>query len=119
MEVTQSYARPSAAILERGGLRLDLAAEQHRPPVFLEAMVHGSLGYARAMLALYAVVSGDQRPRQRDHSAYQAWVQERYLEELPAELVGRYAEMPGLKRQRDDLARRVAELERRLRALRG
>jgi hypothetical protein len=118
MEVTQSYARPSAAMLERGGLRLDLAAEQSRPPVSLEALVRGSLGYARAMLALYAVVSGDLRAQQRDHSAYQAWVQERYLEELPAELVGRYAEMPGLKRQRDDLAWRVAELERRVRTLR-
>jgi hypothetical protein len=118
MEVTQSYARPSSATLERGGLRLELVAEQSRPAVFLEAMVRGSLGYARAMLALHGVVSGDQRSRQRDHSAYQAWVQERYLEELPGELLSRYAEMPGLKLQRDGLARQVADLERRVRALR-
>lgn len=119
MEVTQSYARPSAATLERGGLRLDLAAEQSRPPVFLEAIIRGSLGYARAMLALHAVVSGDLRSRVRDHSAYQVWVQERYLEELPSEMLRRYAELPALKRERDELAQRVAELERRVRALRG
>src|SRR5213082_3473859 len=112
MEFTQSYARPSAAAVEPGGLRLDLAAEQSRPAVFLEALVRGSLSYARVMLALYAVVSGDLSPQARDHSAYQEWVQERYLEELPGEMAARQREAPALLQRREELARRVAGLER-------
>jgi BRCA1 C Terminus (BRCT) domain len=117
MELTQSYARRSTAILERGGLRLDLAAEQSRPAVFLEAMVRGSLAYARAMRALHAVVSGDLRPKQRDHSAYQAWVQERYLEELSPAKAARLGQLPVLLERREALQGRITGLEAEARAL--
>src|SRR4051812_13849064 len=117
MEITQSYSRHSGATLEQGRLRLDLAAEQSRPPVSLEAMVRDSLSYSRVMLALYAVVAGDYRAKSRDHSGYQAWVQQRYLEELPAELGKRLRVMPILLARRDELARRIAEVERHARSL--
>src|SRR5437667_1946527 len=117
MQITQSYARRSAATMEQDRLRLDLAAEQSRPPVFLEGMVRDSLSYARVMLALHAVVAGDYRAKTQDHSAYQAWVQQRYLEELPAELEQRLRVMPILLSRRDELARRIAQRERHARVL--
>jgi hypothetical protein len=117
MEITQSYTRPSAALLDGDRLRLDLAAEQSRPPVFLEATVRESRAYARAMLALHAVVAGDFRAKTRDHSAYQEWVRQRYLDELPGEMAARSAAMPALLSERDRIARQVATLDRHSRSL--
>jgi hypothetical protein len=117
MQIIQSYAHRSAATMEGDRLRLEMAAEQSRPAVFLEAMVRDSLSYARVMLALHAVVSGDYRAKQRDHSAYQEWVQLRYLEELPGEYGVRQARMPSMLVERDALARRIGELERKARSL--
>ncbi len=99
------------------GLRLDVAAEQHRPPVFLQAMVRESLSYARLMLALYQVVQGDLRSKTRDHSAYQEWVQQRYLDELSPQLAANRARIPGLLQQRDELSGRISELHKEIREL--
>lgn len=82
MEVTQSYARPSTATLRNDGLGFEMAAEASRPNVALQAVIRHSLSYARTMLALYEVVSSNAKFERKDTSAYQAWVQERYLEEL-------------------------------------
>lgn len=117
MQVTQTYSRPSTATLTDGGLRLDVAAELSRPGVSLDAMVKDSLAYARVMLALYAVVSGDFRTKQKDHTAYQAWVQERYLEELSTEMGERLRRMPALSDRRDALKARIAEITKETRPL--
>ena len=109
MQVTQSYAQPSSAALTSDGMRLSVAAELSRPPVSLNALVRDSLAYARVMLALYSVVSGDQRSQQKDHSAYQEWVQQRYLEELGAEMAGRQRMLPALMERRDGIKERIAE----------
>src|SRR5687768_16114721 len=82
MEVTQSYARPSTTTLRNEGLGFEMAAEASRPNVALQAVIRHSLSYARTMLALYEVVSSNAKFERKDTSAYQAWVQERYLEEL-------------------------------------
>ena len=112
MEITQSYARPSSGTLSSDGMRLDVAAELSRPPVALQALVRDSLAYARVMLALYAVVSGDHRAKPKDHTAYQEWVQQRYLEELGLEMTARLREMPGLNDKRDTLKARVQALRK-------
>ncbi len=112
MEVTQSYARPSSGTLSADGMRLDVAAELSRPPVALSAFVRDSLAYARVMLALYAVVSGDHRAKPKDHTAYQEWVQQRYLEDLGVEMASRLRQMPGLNDQRDTLKARVQALRK-------
>lgn len=117
MQLTQSYSHPSTATPTSEGLRFDMAAEQSRPGVALDALVLDSLPYARAMLALHQVVKGDLRPRQRDHSAYQAWVQQRYLEELPAALAERRSRLPQLTQEREALAARVKAAEDEVRAL--
>jgi hypothetical protein len=112
MEITQSYARPSSGTLSPDGMRLDVAAELSRPPVTLNALVRDSLAYARVMLALYAVVSGDHRAKPKDHTAYQEWVQQRYLEELGLEMTARLREMPGLNDKRSALKARVQTLRK-------
>jgi len=110
MEITQSYARPSGGTLSPDGMRLDVAAELSRPPVALSALVRDSLAYARVMLALYAVVSGDHRAKPKDHTAYQEWVQQRYLEDLGTEMAGRLRAMPGLNDRREGLKERAKAL---------
>lgn len=102
MQITQSYARPSAATMRSDGLGFDLATEANRPGVSLEAVVRDSRAYARAMLALYEVVSGDHRFGAKDHTAYQEWVQARYLEELEAHMGERLRALPT---HREELAR--------------
>lgn len=94
------------------GLRLDVSAELSRPKVALDAMVRDSLAYARLMLALYAVVSGDHRVKPKDHAAYQEWVQQRYLEELSIEMAGRLRTLPGLNERREALKTRLGDLRK-------
>lgn len=113
MEITQSYARPSGATMNPDGMRLDVSAEQSRPPVHLDAMVKDSLAYARLMLALYEVVTGDLRSQPKDHTAYQQWVYQRYLEEVDAEMSGRLAVVPELRERRRVVAEQVNGLQRR------
>jgi len=86
MQVTQKYTRPSTAVSDAEGLKFDFATELSRKPVAIHAMVKESLGYARLMLALRQIVSGDWRTPKKDHTAYQEWVMERYIEALPAQL---------------------------------
>jgi hypothetical protein len=112
MQITQHYARPSSGAMLPDGMRLDVSTERSRPPVHLEAMVKDSLAYARLMLALYDVVTGDLRNRPKDdHSAYQAWVQQRYLEELGEEMRSRAAGLPALLERRAALAEQVRALQ--------
>lgn len=103
MQVTQSYARPSSTQNDSQGMKFDFSAELSRKPVSLNALIKNSLDYARLMLALRQVVKGDWRPAQKDHSAYQAWVTERYLEELPAHLQHIEAEKALLFQEREKL----------------
>ena len=84
MQITQSYAKPSSTKTDTKGTHFDLSAAANRKPVSLNAMVNNSLSYARLMLALHKVVTGDWRSPKKDYSKYQEWVQQRYLEELPA-----------------------------------
>ncbi|BDD09077.1 hypothetical protein FUAX_15090 [Fulvitalea axinellae] len=100
MQVTQTYHKPSGASSDGQGSKFDFSAECSRKPVSLNALVKDSGAYARVMLALRKVVVGDWRPKQVDHSAYQAWVAERYLEELPNHMQGVDAEKLQLMEER-------------------
>ncbi|QHT69448.1 hypothetical protein GXP67_23795 [Rhodocytophaga rosea] len=86
MQLTQSYTQPSSVATTSDGMQFNFSAEQSRPPVQLDALIGNSLSYARIMLAMRQVVLSNLGNKVKDHSAYQAWVQERYLEELPAHL---------------------------------
>jgi hypothetical protein len=103
MQITQSYSAPSSvAPREDGGLGFSLSTEAHRPRVQLQAIIQDSRAYARVMLALHEVVSDDLRFQEKDHSAYQEWVQARYLEELESMHGARIKAIP---QKREEVAR--------------
>ncbi len=110
MQMTQSYARPSAGVMDDAGMKLSVATELSRPGVQLDAQVKDSLAYARVMLALYAVVTGDARAKEKDHAAYQTWVQARYLEELDQEMGAQLRRLPQLNERRMALKNRLGEI---------
>src|SRR5690349_7646011 len=121
MQLTQAYARPSAANYSADGMKFSLSAEAHRPGVALQAIVRDSLAYARVMLALHEVVSSNLLFQEKDHTAYQEWVQARYLEDLEKErgaqlraLPGKREELAKWKEQSAPLEKRVRELENHL-----
>ena len=103
--------------MDADGMKLAVSAELSRPGVRLDARIKNSLGYARVMLALYNVVSSDLRSKQKDHSAYQKWVQERYLEELGSVQSANLRALPGMKAKRDDLSTHIKELHAAIRPL--
>jgi len=103
MEVTQAYARPSQASAEADGMKFNFSAEMSRPPVSINALIKNSLSYARLMLALRQVVKGDWRTPQKDNTAYQEWVMERYMEELPEHMQHIEAEKVKLLEKRESL----------------
>lgn len=114
MNVTQSYAKPSSATWDDSGLKMSVSAELHRPGVQLSAQIKDSRAYARVMLALYATVTSDLRRKEKDHTAYQNWVQARYLEELEAERGEFLKRVPGLMDRRDALRKHLKELDKEI-----
>ena len=117
MNLTQSYAKPSGAVVDDSGLRMSVSAELSRPGVQLNAQIKDSRAYARVMLALYATVTSDLLRKEKDHTAYQNWVQARYLEELEAEQAGFLKRVPGLMDRRDALKTRLKQLDKEIRPL--
>jgi hypothetical protein len=103
MQIKQTYHKASTASSDSSGSTFDFSAECSRKPVSLDATIKESRAYARVMLALRQVVVGDWRTKQVDHSKYQAWVAERYLEELPNHMQGVDAEKLQLMEERKRL----------------
>ncbi|WP_196887532.1 hypothetical protein [Aureivirga sp. CE67] len=113
MNVTQQYSKPSTAKSDAKGSTFDFSAEVNRKPVNLNALIKDSGSYARVMLALRQVVVGDWRTKQVDYSAYQEWVNEQYLKELPNYLGDMEQHKMKLMQEKEDLAlkRRVLSTE--------
>ena len=114
MEIRQSYLRQSAAAMVDDGLQFDVSTDLQRPGVTFHGIVRESLAYGRLMLSLYEVVSGDQRAKPKDHAAYQRWVQERYLEELPKSHVRLYRDFGDIKERQEAALLRVREMQRKI-----
>ncbi len=112
MQVSQSYATPSSTATDATGMKFNLSAELSRPPVRLNALIKNSLAYARIMLALRKVVAGDWRLKPKDNSAYQEWVNERYIEELPQHLQGLKVDQIKLLQQRETLKAKKKLIEK-------
>lgn len=119
MQITQSYAQPSSAQMRDGNLAFEMSAEASRPGVHLSAVVQDSPAYARAMLALHRVVSGDLRFAAKDHSAYQEWVQARYLEMIESTHAGRLKALPEQRRELETVRETIKPLQKRATELYG
>lgn len=117
MLFTQNYAQRSSASLDSNSFGLSLATETSRPPVNLNATMLDGLGYSRLMLTLYNVVTNDLRSPIKDHTAYQEWVQQQYLNELDATKLARQAELPQLTVRRTELRSAIGEVQKRINGL--
>ena len=58
---------------------VSFGVDLNRDSVFLSSEVRDSYIFAKAMLALGGVVKFSSEFIQKDHSQYQAWVQDQYL----------------------------------------
>jgi hypothetical protein len=65
---------------------VSFGVDLNRDSVFLSSEVKDSYIFAKAMLALGGVVKFSSEFRQKDHSQYQAWVQDQYLREAGPEI---------------------------------
>ena len=112
MWISQTYARPSSAQSSESETAFSLSAQEGRAPVKLKARIKNSPDYARAMLALFEVVQGDERFHAKDHTAYQEWVRAQYLLELAPELERQKAALPGLLERKTALQEQIGALQK-------
>lgn len=92
------YAKPAAAPAAASG-HLTLLTDQSRDAVFLRGRVRCGPAFAGAMLALGRVVQMVAAGTAKDHSAYQAWVEEQYLREVDAVRLRRAERLPALQKE--------------------
>ncbi len=99
-------------------MHFNLSPELSRPPVSLHAMIHNSLAYARIMLALREIVTGDWRTKIQDYTQYQEWVYQEYLKEVPKHYGHIEAEKLKLVGKRNKLQEEIKEVNKVLQPIR-
>jgi len=82
--------------------------------VYLSVEIIPSHSFARLMLALGRVVRMQDTGIQRDHSAYQEWVQGQYLKELSSQVAADLAQLPDLLAEANRLEALVAPLQSKI-----
>lgn len=85
MQLTSQMSKSSSASSSDASA-VEFGVDLNRDPVFLSSKLKNSEMFSKAMLALGGVVRFSSDFIQKDHSAYQAWVQEQYLREAEPEL---------------------------------
>lgn len=109
MEFQQTYAKASRIQHHGGQTLIDFAPDLGREPTYFRGRIGEPLRYREAMCALRDVVVSDLNYQPRDHSAYQAWVQEQYLQMI-TELL---AEKSKITRRIKEIQSRMHELQQR------
>ncbi|QKG85739.1 SWIM zinc finger family protein [Kroppenstedtia pulmonis] len=79
MQFQQTYARPSGIQNTGGRTVVSFAPDLNREPTFFQGKIADPILYRDAMCALREVVVSDLNYKPKDHSAYQAWVQQQYV----------------------------------------
>jgi hypothetical protein len=115
------YERNSRRVNSSGSVKanesaLSIGTDLNRDPVYLSGEVKPSRAFAQAMLALGAVVK-IQRPVQKDHSDYQAWVSNEYLRILHERAPRFLEEQSALLSRENELKAKRDQLNSKLRAL--
>ncbi|MBI80391.1 MAG: hypothetical protein CMD85_00030 [Gammaproteobacteria bacterium] len=109
MQIARSYNAPSSVASSASNMDFSLATDVCRPGVFLNAEVEDGLSFARVMLVLHQIVCSNMIKPIKDHSSYQAWVENEYLKELPQ--AKELLEM-NLSQQKKNLDKEIFFLER-------
>ena len=101
MELSRSYLEPSKVQATNNQMGFSLATDLSRPGVFLNAKVKDGLIFSRNMLVLHKIVCTNMIKVPKDHSNYQAWVQQEYLKELPEAIQRK--DLAGLMKKKDSI----------------
>lgn len=72
-------------------------------PAFLEGELNNSRAFAMSMLVLGEIVRTDDNTEGPDRTAYQAWVNNEYLKELPHAFIEAQKKLPSLLEQKSNL----------------
>ncbi|SHF03615.1 SWIM zinc finger [Seinonella peptonophila] len=88
----QKYGKSSGISHAGGQTTVDFAPDLGREPTFFQGQILEPVRYREAMCALRDVVVSDLNYKPKDHSAYQAWVQEQYIIDL-AEVLEKRSEI--------------------------
>ncbi|RAL22063.1 SWIM zinc finger family protein [Thermoflavimicrobium daqui] len=104
----QTYAKPSGIKHIQGQTLVDFAPDISREPTFFRGKIADPIRYRDAMIALRDVVVSDLNYKPRDHSAYQAWVQEQYLLDIADVLEAHQQVADRMK----EIVLRIRELDR-------
>ena len=111
---TARYAQYDARSQSKPG-HLTLVTDLTREPVYLKGRVKNGPAFAAAMLVLGKIVKTSLRTTQKDHSAYQEWVQGKYLEEIEPIRAAQLKQPPGLQARQTELRNLIKEVETEIR----
>ncbi len=93
---------------------LTLLTDQSRDAVFLKGRVRNGPAFSKAMLILGQIVKMTALVTEKDHSAYQEWVQGQYLKELDATKAKLLGELPDLREREAALMEAIEALEKEI-----
>lgn len=108
MQFQQSYAKSSGISHAGGQTLVDFAPDLSREPTYFRGKILEPIRYREAMCALRDVVVSDLNYQPRDHSAYQAWVQEQYI-----------VDMAGILKRKSVIGEQMKTISKRIRELRA
>lgn len=113
MQFRHAYAKSSGISHADGRTLVDFAPDLGREPTYFRGKISEPIRYREAMCALRDVVVSDLNYKPRDHSAYQAWVQDQYLKDL-AHVLSRSSQRRYVIGQRmKEIRDRIRELHKR------
>jgi hypothetical protein len=110
---TAQYLNQGISSISQTG-HLSLLTDLSRDPVYLKGRVKNGPAFAAAMLILGKIVKTSARQGPKDHSAYQEWVQGKYLEELEDVQAEHLIERPKLVKREAELRNLIKEIEKEI-----
>ena len=108
---TAKYLNSGLSPVTKTG-HIALLTDLSRDPVFIKGRVKNGPAFAAAMLILGKIVKTSARQGPKDHSAYQDWVQGKYLEEMGPVRAKRLAQLPKLVERDAELRSLIKEIEK-------
>ena len=106
----------STSSSSESGSAVTFGTDLNRDPVYLSGKIRHSTTFAEAMLALGEVVK-IQRPAPKDHSEYQAWVEQEYVKILNQRMPGLLAKQKDLTKEIESLRAKRDGLNKKLQSL--
>ncbi|SMO63022.1 SWIM zinc finger family protein [Melghirimyces algeriensis] len=102
----QTYSKPSGISHAGGRTMVDFAPDVGRDPTYFQGKIREPIRYRDAMIALRDVVVSDLNYQPKDHSAYQAWVQEQYM-----------IDIAGALKEKEAIGEKIHQIQARLKEL--